>query len=297
MKYDTFLEGRENSDDDLSVVGSSFNSLLSELLSNLSLFNSEDRAYIENAKKRTYIPQIRRRLSRARDRANSRSRSVSRSILPSSTESSFASTSESSTVQIGDPAVEVAAAADKEKETARVWQLKLEIEAAQRNAKLVKIESQEKTAAVMQAAIDEGLAASLAEIVTIDEDDPQAVALSSTNSSFPPANSVGPFANSGTPPSTSVDELAKILGSQRLKSSIPKDNDRFAGGADSAAAYARFRSKFTSEVLEVNGVTDDERFIALQERTSGKAGKTVANFVYESDKSQALKKALEELDF
>ena len=31
MKYDTFLEGRENSDDDLSVVGSSFNSLLSEL--------------------------------------------------------------------------------------------------------------------------------------------------------------------------------------------------------------------------------------------------------------------------
>ena len=72
VKYDTFLQGRENPDDDLSVVGNSFNSLLSELLSNLNLFELEDRAYIENAKKRTYISQIRRRLSRARDRANSR---------------------------------------------------------------------------------------------------------------------------------------------------------------------------------------------------------------------------------
>ena len=75
LKYETFLEGRENPDDDLTVVGNSFNSLLSELLSNLNLFNPEDRAFIENAKKRTYIPQIRRRLSRARERANSRSRS------------------------------------------------------------------------------------------------------------------------------------------------------------------------------------------------------------------------------
>ena len=44
IKYNTFLHGRENPDDDLSVVGNSFNSLLTELLSNLSLFNPEDRA-------------------------------------------------------------------------------------------------------------------------------------------------------------------------------------------------------------------------------------------------------------
>ena len=98
LKYDTFLQGRENPDDDMTVVGNSFNSLLSELLSNLDLFNPEDRDFIESAKKRTYIPQIRLRLSRAKERANSRSRSVSRSTPPSSTDSSFASTSESSTV-------------------------------------------------------------------------------------------------------------------------------------------------------------------------------------------------------
>ena len=151
----------------------------------------------------------------------------------------------------------------------------------------------------MQAAINEGLSSSLADMVTIDdEDDPQTAAvLSSTNSGLPLANSGAPFANSGNPPSTSVDKLAKILGNKRLKSSIPKDADRFAGGVDSGAAYARFCSKFRSEVLKVNGVTDDEGFIALQERTSGEAGKTVANFVYESDKSTALKKALEEFDF
>ena len=54
IKYDTFLQGRENPDDDLSVVGNSFNSLLSELLSNLNLFNPEDRAYIETAKNSSF---------------------------------------------------------------------------------------------------------------------------------------------------------------------------------------------------------------------------------------------------
>ena len=169
VKYDTFLQGRENPDDDLSVVGNSFNSLLSELLSNLNLFELEEGAYIENAKKRTYIPQIRRRLSRARDRANSRSRSDSRSTPPSSTESSFASTSETSG-NMGDPAAaaaELAAAQEKEKKMARVLQLKLDLEAARRKAAMVKLESQEKQAEVIQAAINEGLASSLAEVIAV----------------------------------------------------------------------------------------------------------------------------------
>ena len=58
IKYDIFLQGRENPDDDLSVVGNSFNSLLSELLSSLDLFNPEERAYIENAKKAYIRPSI-----------------------------------------------------------------------------------------------------------------------------------------------------------------------------------------------------------------------------------------------
>ena len=95
---------------------------------------------------------------------------------------------------MGDAAAEAAAAAEKEKKTARLWQLKLEVEAAQRKAKLVKIESQEKTAAVMQAAIDEGLASGRAEMVTIDdEDDPQTAATPS-------------------PSNAAIGDLSKILG-------------------------------------------------------------------------------------
>ena len=196
---------------------------------------------------------------------------------------------------MGDDAAAAAAAKKKEEDAARFLRIKIEMADAQAKAKLVQMDLDQKQRDLMKKAIDEGFASRLSECVVLgDDDDGQsshiAAILSSSNNSLP-------LANSGNPPSTSVDELAKILGSQRLKSSIPKDDDRFAGAADSAAAYARFRSKFTSEVLEVNGVTDDERFIALQERTSGEAGKTVANFVYESDKSQALKKALEELDF
>ena len=61
--------------------------------------------------------------------------------------------------------------------------------------------------------------------------------------------------------------------------------------------YSRFIEKFRSEVMDVPGVTDAERFVALQDRTTGEAYKMVSNYIYLTDKSQALKEALEELKF
>ena len=49
--------------------------------------------------------------------------------------------------------------------------------------------------------------------------------------------------------------------------------------------------------MDVPGVTDAERFVALQDRTTGEAYKMVSNYIYLTDKSQALKDALEELKF
>ena len=66
---------------------------------------------------------------------------------------------------MGNPAAaaaELAAAQEKEKKMVRVLQLKLDIEAARRKAVMVKLESQEK-----QAAINEGLASSLAEVIAV----------------------------------------------------------------------------------------------------------------------------------
>ena len=47
----------------------------------------------------------------------------------------------------------------------------------------------------------------------------------------------------------------------------------------------------------MKGVTDGERFCALQDRTRAEAREVVDNFVFLKDKSEALKKALESLKF
>ena len=88
--------------------------------------------------------------------------------------------------------------------------------------------------------------------------------------------------------------MLEILGSQKLKNSKPSDSERFGGGS---AEYAQFKVKFVSEVMNVKGVNDAERFVSLQERTKDEAKGIVNDFVYLDDKSLALKKALDALKF
>ena len=55
--------------------------------------------------------------------------------------------------------------------------------------------------------------------------------------------------------------------------------------------------KFKTEVLDVTGITDEERFLALQERVKGEALSIVENHLYLVDRSVALKKSLASLKF
>ena len=91
---------------------------------------------------------------------------------------------------MGDPAAvaagEMAAAQEKEKKMARVLQLKIEIEAARRKAVMVKLEAQEKEAEVLQAAINEGLASGLADIIVMDDEiSPRTAQVSPPSSASP----------------------------------------------------------------------------------------------------------------
>ena len=101
-----------------------------------------------------------------------------------------------------------------------------------------------------------------------------------------------------TPPSTSTvakdDHLVQLLGSQRLKNASLKEADSFGGDV---LDYPKFISKFKTDVMDVKGVNDAERFGALQDRTRGEARNVVDTYVYLTDKSEALKKALESLKF
>ena len=90
------------------------------------------------------------------------------------------------------------------------------------------------------------------------------------------------------------DRLFELVGSQRIKDSTPREADRYGG---SAADYAKFELKFKSEVLDVGGISDEQKFLALQDRTKGEAKEIVENHVYNVDKAEALVKAMADLKF
>ena len=156
------------------------------------------------------------------------------------------------------------------------------MEAARQKAAMVKLESQEKQAEVIQAAIDEGLAASLAEVIIIDDEDPPRTAQVSPPSSAAPSSS------------SAVGDLSQILGGQRVTFSTPSEDQKFENGFQD---YLKFKVKFGSEVLSIQGLANADKFVQLQERTKGEAKKIVENFIYLDDKSAALAKALDELNF
>ena len=91
-----FLEAKESPDEDYDIVGQTYNSLLAELLANLELFSKEQQKFIEESKIKTSLPKNRLARCRARSRSRSRSPSVSQPSL--SSEESFASTSNNSTM-------------------------------------------------------------------------------------------------------------------------------------------------------------------------------------------------------
>ena len=76
-QLDCFIRGTESADDDYTVAGNNFNSLLKEALDNLPSFTPAQRRFIEESKRKTFLPQHRLARCRARSRSQSRSRSPS----------------------------------------------------------------------------------------------------------------------------------------------------------------------------------------------------------------------------
>ena len=308
-----FLENRESPDEDYNIVGQTYNSLLAELLANIECFSGEQRQFIEDAKRKTSLPQ--HRLARCRARARSRSRSPSVSQPSLSSEESFASTSNNSTMdEEARKKADAEAAAQKAAEeeaarqksltealtggenapSSRMAQLQLELSEEADLAEMEELKlrhaAKNRKRKIIQKAIDEGInEAQLSEhLASLN------VSGSQKPSDPPPTAAVIDGAAAAAAAISPNVDLSHLLGSQRLKYSTPKEADRFSGGE---VQYSRFIEKFKSEVMDVPGVTDAERFVALQDRTSGEAYKMVSNYIYLTDKSAALKDALEELKF
>ena len=70
---DRFIKGTESADDDYTVAGNNFNSLLKEALDNLPSFTPAQRKFIEDSKRKTFLPKHRLARCRARSRSQSRS--------------------------------------------------------------------------------------------------------------------------------------------------------------------------------------------------------------------------------
>ena len=105
------------------------------------------------------------------------------------------------------------------------------------------------------------------------------------------APSLAAAAVSNPPP---IGDLSQLLGGQRLKFSTPSEAEKLDFGH---SAYVRFRTKFKAEVLDIQGLSPEDKFVELQARTKGEAASIVANFIYLDDKESALTQALDELKF
>ena len=277
---------------------------------NLDLFSEEERSFILNCQAVFLTPRYRV----ARQRSHSRSASPSRSESTSSPDSSFASASMDSAAMSDTSKTAPEGAADAASRQLKELELRCDmeeqkaalrdqihdekrrIEDARRRVedeeRKVKKQLEEKQMAsrraILKRAQEESLSGEFVadllkslEAVTIEKDFDST---SPSNSPSPPTASV-PVSS---PPTDQEDRLLQLLGSQRLKSSLPKDADQFQGDV---LGYPKFIAKFTTDVMEVDGVTDAEKYSALQDRTRGEARKIVDTYVYLKSKSQALKKA------
>ena len=296
-------------DPDFASCQDEFRRLFSLISENLELFSPEEKEYFSSVKAVIFNPRHRFGVVRARTRSNSLS-SSRQDTSTTSDDASYAS-SESLCEKMGDKnpvtGVEgevVKETTTEEESTTQLKALQLRLEAQQEcdelehQQELLRIEMKrkmtEKKRALLKKAETEGLDASFMSGLLADTFD-KCVKIDS--SSQPPqavSPTPNPAASTVAASAVTEDRLLQILGSQRLKNATPKESDLFSGNT---LQYPRFLSKFKTEVLDVEGVTDSERFSALQDRTRGEARDVVDTFVYLKDKSEALKEALASLEF
>ena len=122
------------------------------------------------------------------------------------------------------PASAASSSMSKVDEMKKRWKLEEEMREFERECRL---EARRKREALLDQAIAKGI-------------DVSALEFMSTPISSPDASLSGP---------TASDELTKLIGSQRIRGNV-RDSKKFAHGTE---AYAKFHSKFASEVIDVEG--------------------------------------------
>ena len=290
----SLLLGRVSDEAEFEKTKSTFDELLKQVTENLDLFHDEQKEFIRGSSSLAFRHRV--RVARQRSQSFSHSRDNSSASLPS--ESSFNSTSSQQTMNPagketgadGDGAKKVSDG-DSAQRT-RMLQLRFESEdawdALADEQRQLERKHREKRRELMLKAQAEGFS------VDLLAPPPPSLNMSGASQGLDPLGGPSTVAAAAAAPTPSVDHLLHLLGSQKLKNSKPAEAERFGGGAED---YAQFQVKFKSEVLDVDGVTDADRFVALQERTKDEAKRVVNNFVYLEDKSEALTKALEALKF
>ena len=299
-RLSSLLKEENPDDNEIESLNKELRSLLSLIADkdNFDLFSGEQKEFINSSKASLLRPHFRFGLHR------SRVRSKSCSSL-SSTDNSLMDSSATSDATKKSGAAISGSSAD---ECARRLRLKeLEFEAEDQLEQLaeeqrdfmrqtaLKIKNQQRE--LWRRAMAEGLDPNEVEstVGRLKNCGLTSPAASDPPSTLPPlAHTPTKSVSDATSASTSEDRLLQILGGQKIKNSTPKAEDRYAGGHRD---YAKFSVKFKAEVLDIVGVTDEEKYTQLQERTKDEARSIVDDFVYTLDRSVALKEALAALKF
>ena len=292
-----------------------FQSLLCQLRDHLDLLDEDQKEVVISSSSLAFRHRLKLTRVRARSLSESRISTLSQSEISvsHSTDSSFSSSSsllrnmdsdatKNTDENVGGKDVIVSGAKDATQRKSLLqlqFQMEDVMDSFEDERRLLERKCREQRRALLLEAESQGLEvdALLKTTPSIDPPQPAVPVVSelAPQSTTTTASATATTTNaSAAAAAASSDHLLQLLGSQRLKNSKPSESERFGGGA---AEYAQFEVKFKSEVLDLSGVTDAERFVSLQERTKDRAREIVNNFVYLEDKSKALEEALKELKF
>ena len=324
--------GDSGDEDEFQLAKDDFNALLSQLSEHLELFDQEQKDFILSSSSLAFQHRLKvraRSLSQSRSRSPSASRpSAEASTSSISSEPSFSSLSSTQPLEMDSAAEKNAeksagksgasdVSGDEVAKKMSLLELQFEAEEAveafeddqqmlqderrklederrklEDERRLIEQKHRQKRREILRKATSHGVDADQLTETLLPMEKPPPPPRAPTVGAGGGASLATDAASSSS--SSTGDHLVQLLGSQRLKNSKPCESERFGTGA---AEYAVFITKFRSEVMDVVGVTDSERFVSLQERTKDEAKRIVNNFVYLEDKSVALKKALSSLKF
>ena len=260
-------------------------SLAKQLRSEIDLFGEEEKEQILSVTQQALFPTPLLRSFYRRSRSHSISRSVGGSNASSVGSASFLSADVSASMSNTEEKESLAALMEAklmmeeeaEEEARKMEEERRKMEEMERAQR--KKERERKRALIARAAAS-GVGV---ETLGLVEDTAARPLHSSLNTGLLAANT-----------STSGDDITRLIGSQRVRATAIKEEDKFAGSNEK---YPHFRARLKVDVLDVAGATPEEKFNGLVDRVKGEAKGVVDNFVYVDDKGVALKEALEELDF